>query len=104
MNPAHNRVFHAIADESKTFTLSPISATFCVGLAGQEAEDDLSYFTIDRSGVVNVAVRSSPTFLEHMRDLLGDFDGLGTLTRGPDRPVYRSRNAHKRAILASISA
>ena len=104
MNPAQSRVFKAVADEAENFTLSPISATFCVGSNKREASKSLSYFTIDRSGVVNVSAGSSFLFLGNMVDLLADFERLGTLKDSPDRPVYRSRNEQKRAILASISA
>jgi hypothetical protein len=100
MNPAHNRVFAAIADESENFTLSPISATFCVGTS----KESPSYFTIDRNGVLNVAADESFQFLDHLLALVVDLEKHGTLIGLPDKPVYRSRNAHKRAILASISA
>ncbi|MHC4740348.1 MAG: hypothetical protein ACYS8Z_00395 [Planctomycetota bacterium] len=103
MNPAKSRVFAAVTDESEDFTLSPISATFCVGSTARR-QNIASYFTIDRSGVINVAVGKSLRFLRHMMEMLVDFERSGTLHKSVDRPVYRSRNAHKRAILASISA
>jgi len=56
MNPAQNRVFKAVAEETSDFTLSPISATFCVGATARASDAELSYFTIDRGGVVNVGV------------------------------------------------
>jgi len=104
MNPARSRVFAAVAGQTEDFTLSPISATFCVGSTASGRGKSPSYFTIDRSGVFNVAVGSSLRFLGHMLSLLVDFEEFGTLKDSVDRPVYRSRNAHKRAILASISA
>lgn len=103
-NPAQSRVFAAITDVSDDFTLAPISATFCVGSERAGASAAPSYVTIDRSGVMNIAAGPSTEFLVHLRDLLAGFDGLGKLERSADRPVYRSRNGHKRAILASISA
>jgi len=104
LNPAQSRLFEAVTDESEGFTLSPISATFRLGRAAGPRGDDASYFTVGRGGVFNVAVGSSTRFLMHMQDLLGDFELLGTLSSSIDRPVYRSRNSQKRAILASISA
>lgn len=105
MNPAQSRVFEVVTSEAENFTLSPISATFCVGGSVLEGDQDsASYFTIDRNGIVNVSVKSSLNYLGHMHRLLEDFERSQTLKDSADRPVYRSRNAHKAAILASISA
>jgi hypothetical protein len=105
MNPAQSRVYEAVRDETKAFTLTPISATFCVGSSGSAAlkDDGCSYFTVDRDGVINVSVSSSIRYLNDLVTLLSDFEGLQTLEGFVGRPVYRSRNAHKAAILASIS-
>jgi hypothetical protein len=51
-----------------------------------------------------VAADESFQFLDHLLALVVDLEKHGTLIGLPDKPVYRSRNAHKRAILASISA
>lgn len=103
-NPAETRVFDVVTDESSGFTLSPISATFCVTSDKRGMPRGKSYFTVDRSGIVNVHIGSSPLCLIHMLDLLSDLEQLDKLVQSPDRPVYRSRNAHKKAILSSISA
>lgn len=98
VNPARNRVFSAVVDESVGFTLSPISATFSIGT------DNPSFVTIDRNGVINVNAGSSLQYLNDLRDLVLDFEQLDTWKFSIDRPVYKSRNAHKKAILSSISA
>jgi len=103
VNPAQSRVFAAITKESENFTLSPISATFCV-TSGTRRKSLSSYFTIDRNGVCNVTVHTADTFLLHAVELVKALTGVNNFEGSIDRPVYRSRNAHKRAILASINA
>lgn len=104
MNPAQSRLYEAVTDESEDFTLSAISATFCVGQDIPRSGRNTTYFTVDREGVINASAGSSLGFLEDLVDLLSDFERINTLTSSIDRPVYRSRNAQKQAILKSISA
>ncbi len=104
VNPAQNRVFSAVVDQSEGFTLSPLSATFSIAAGNGKRKDEPSYVTIDRSGVINVNAGSSLRYLNDLRDLVRDFEKLNTWSFSIDRPVYKSRNAHKKAILSSISA
>ena len=104
VNPAQNRVFAAVVDQSEGFTLSPLSATFSVAAENSKRKDEPSYVTIDRSGVINVNAGTSLQYLSDLRDLVRDFEELKTWSFSIDRPVYKSRNAHKKAILSSISA
>lgn len=104
VNPAHNRVYSAIVDESEGFTLSPISATFSIGGGKRGRTDGPSYVTVDRNGVLNVNAGSSFQYLDDLRELALDLERVGTWDFSVDRPVYKSRNAHKKGILSSISA
>lgn len=104
LNPVHSRAFAALTDVGEGFTLAPISATFCVGAEPSSRRRAASYLTVDRNGVFNAAVGGTTDFLGDLLALVSLFEDLGTLDASVDRPVYRSRNAHKRAILDSISA